>query len=174
MPEFSCSIGTEWVWLVCLYCVFGQLILSRHHFPSSIQAERSSVSPPNLPIAMCFHKAQLLWGSCHLVHCSESPVWAFYLASSWASCMTHMFFGYPVLLIQVSAQMLLSQRGLLMTGNQSQSVSLPGFSCGILYFHCLKPGTPCWEATPVLKSSKQEMLYCIAVSWGSDIWVKLG
>lgn len=89
--------------------------------------------------------------------------------------MSHMFFGYTIFLIQVSAQMLLSQRGLLMTGNQIQSVSLPGFSCqGTLYFHRLKPGTPCWEATQVLKSSKQEMLYCIAVSWGSDIWVELG
>lgn len=126
MPGFSHSIGTKWVWLVCLYCVFGQLILSRQFFPSSVQAKSSSVSPPDLPIAMCSHKTQLLWGSRHFVHCPGSLVWAFYLASSWASCMFHMFFGYPVLLIQVSSQMLLSQRGLLMTGNQSQSVSLPG------------------------------------------------
>lgn len=44
VPGFARSIGTKWVWLVCLYCVFGQLILSRHCFPS-VQAESSSMSP---------------------------------------------------------------------------------------------------------------------------------
>lgn len=68
VPGFSRSIGTEQVWLVCLYCVFGQLILSRHCFPSSVQVDSSSVSPPDLPFAMCSHKAQLLRSSRHFVH----------------------------------------------------------------------------------------------------------
>ena len=69
VPGFSRSIGTEWVWLVCLYCVFGQLILSRqdtaflllskwtallcHPLTCHLRCAPTRPSFPGAPVTLC-------------------------------------------------------------------------------------------------------------------------